>query len=66
MKKQVILILMGLVALCGCAKKATAEPQTAGNEKPVVYMTQEISPAALVRIYEALLREALNRLYDGL
>ena len=54
MKKQVILILMSLITLTGCAKKATAEPQTAGNDKPIVYMTQEISPAALVRIYEAL------------
>lgn len=61
MKKQVILILMSLITLTGCAKKATAEPQTAGNDTPVVYMTQEISPAALVRIYEALGRPADGR-----
>ena len=52
---------MSLITLTGCAKKATAEPQTAGNDKPVVYMTQEISPAALVRIYEALGRPAEGR-----
>ncbi|MBQ3632824.1 MAG: DUF1893 domain-containing protein [Paludibacteraceae bacterium] len=61
MKKQVILILMSLITLTGCAKKTVAEPQTAGNDKPVVYMTQEISPAALVRIYEALGRPAEGR-----
>lgn len=61
MKKQVILILMSLITLTGCAKKATAEPPTAGNDKSVVYMTQEISPAALVRIYEALERPAEGR-----
>ena len=61
MKKQVILILMSLITLTGCAKKTVAEPPTAGNDKSVVYMTQEISPAALVRIYEALERPAEGR-----
>ena len=59
--KQVILCVMSLITLVGCANKPTAEPQTAGNDKPVVYMTQEISPAALVRIYEALGRPAEGR-----
>ena len=59
--KQVILCVMSLITLAGCANKPTAEPQTTGNDKPVVYMTQEISPAALVRIYEALGRPAEGR-----
>ncbi len=61
MRKQVAFILMSLIALTGCAKKPAAEPQVAGNDKSVVYMTQEISPAALVRIYEALGRPAEGR-----
>ena len=52
---------MSLITLTGCAKKTVAEPPTAGNDKSVVYMTQEISPAALVRIYEALERPAEGR-----
>ena len=59
--KQVILCVMSLITLVGCSNKPTAEPQTTGNDKPVVYMTQEISPAALVRIYEALGRPAEGR-----
>ena len=63
MKKTFLctLYLVTLSLFLGCAKKATAEPQTAGSDKPVVYMTQEISPAALVRIYEALGRPAEGR-----
>ena len=66
MKKTFLctLYLVTLSLFLGCAKKATAEPQTAGNDKPVVYMTQEISPAALVRIYEALGRPAEGRVAD--
>ena len=59
--KQVILCVMSLITLAGCSNKPTAEPQTAENDNPVVYMTQEISPAALVRIYEALGRPAEGR-----
>ena len=61
MKKQVIITLMSIITLAGCANKPAGEPQTTGNDKPVVYMTQEISPAALVRIYEALGRPAEGR-----
>ena len=58
--KHATLFLMSLITLVGCAKQTSAE-SSSGNDKPVVYMTQEISPAALVRIYEALGRPAEGR-----
>lgn len=47
------LIALGLAAACS--------GHTVGTERPVVYMTTEISPEALVRIYEALDRPAEGR-----
>ena len=53
--KRIFLFAMMLGLAAACSGKA-AEPQ-----RPVVYMTTEISPDALVRIYEALDRPAKGR-----
>ena len=53
--KRIFLFAMMLGLAAACSGKA-AEPQ-----RPVVYMTTEISPDALVRIYEALDRPAEGR-----
>ena len=53
--KRIFLFAMMLGLAAACSGK-TAEPQ-----QPVVYMTTEISPEALVRIYEALGRPAEGR-----
>ncbi|MBQ7191540.1 MAG: DUF1893 domain-containing protein [Paludibacteraceae bacterium] len=60
--KNTFLSLAALLSLLltGCTSH---HPSTAESlpDTPVVYMTQEISPAALVRVYEALGREAKGR-----
>ena len=53
--KRIFLFAMMLGLAAACSGKA-AEPQ-----QPVVYMTTEISPESLVRIYEALGRPAEGR-----
>ena len=53
--KRIILFAMALGLATACTGRA-AEPQ-----QPVVYMTTEITPEALVRIYEALDRPAEGR-----
>ena len=53
--KRIILFAMALGLAAACSGRA-AEPQ-----QPVVYMTTEITPEALVRIYEALDRPAEGR-----
>lgn len=55
-----------LFALCtsfliSCTDKPATEQQQPESDKPVVYMIKEISPEALVRIYEALGRPAEGR-----
>ncbi len=54
MKRIILLTIMGLVAT---AMQAAGE-QSADNSASVVYFTKEITPEALVRIYEALGVEA--------
>ena len=62
MKLNNLFSLMALLAMvlvsCGNVNKNTAasseETAQAQDNKPVVYMTKEITPEALVRIYEAL------------
>jgi uncharacterized Fe-S center protein len=59
MKQKNILSIIALLAFvlvsCGNAKKSeTASQETPGEPKPVVYMTREITPEALVKIYDAL------------
>ena len=71
MKKKLFLTLfcMGIIALIGCAgKNANNSPQKiSGNsansdeQGPVVYMTQDISPNGLIKIYDALGRKASGK-----
>ncbi len=58
--KHTSLILLIAMTMMSCTTKKAVEPQNT-IDTPVVYMTQEISPAALVRIYEALGRPADGR-----
>ena len=60
--KKLLFILLSLSATtlvsCGNDKQET---KIDSSDASVVYMTQEISPAALVRIYEALGRQATGQ-----
>ena len=59
MKKTLLTIFVAALVFAGCKQKqenATLEP-----EGPVVYMTRDISPDALVNIYKALGVEATGR-----
>lgn len=59
MKKTLFALLaVGVIAFtaCGSNQKKAAAP-----EKPTVYFTTDISPESLVRIYEALGKEATGR-----
>ena len=62
MKKNVILtMLMALVFGTGCAQKVQEQKAADETGKATVYMTTEISPEALVKIYKALRHEATGR-----
>ena len=56
--------LMAVLLLCGaCGKRTTNEVESADSTTAVstVYLTKEISPEALVRVYQALGRQATGR-----
>ena len=57
--KKIAIILGAALAMMGCQKQA--QEQNGSKESAVVYMTQEISPSALVRIYEALGRPSTGQ-----
>ncbi len=62
MKTLICALLMGATAVAGCARAGSdADKAVAGADTSVVYMTREISPEALVRLYKALGREAKGR-----
>lgn len=66
MKRIVGALFAGVVTLVGCARttesKSTDMDQTAlNNDTVVVYMTKEISPQSIVKLYEALGREAKGK-----
>ncbi len=62
--KKLLLTIAAIALLCSCTHSSTATVtavETKSSDTAVVYFTQEISPAALVRIYKALGREATGR-----
>ncbi|MCR5132011.1 MAG: DUF362 domain-containing protein [Prevotella sp.] len=62
MKKSILtVLLMALFVSTGCAQKAQTNQANETNGKTKVYMTTEISPEALVKIYKALGHEAKGR-----
>ncbi len=54
-------MMVALLASCGSATKETATPDKADGQKAIVYLTKEISPEALVKIYHALGRTATGK-----
>lgn len=63
MKKVIFGLLMGAVALSACETKNSTAVDAAAEQpdSSVVFMTKEISPEALVKIYKALGREAKGK-----
>ena len=57
-KKKILLICAYAALLAGCSCKPAENQTQPTNDKPVVYMTRDISPESLVRIYESLGRKA--------
>lgn len=57
-KKKILLICACAALVAGCSCKPAENQTQQTNDKPVVYMTRDISPESLVRIYEALGRKA--------
>ncbi len=55
------MLLLAAMTVMSCATPKADEQTSAQPEKPVVYMTREISPESLVRIYESLGRPATGR-----
>ncbi|MCH5221880.1 MAG: DUF362 domain-containing protein [Muribaculaceae bacterium] len=60
--KLIVSALIGAAALTGCARsnntETSSDMDTQKNDTALVYMTREITPEALVKIYKALGREA--------
>ena len=57
MKKTLLVIFAAAMVFAGCKQKTTevqAQPQVQDNQEATVYLTRDISPEALVKIYEAL------------
>ncbi len=61
MTRYLFIAAMAIATLTGCNKNTQQQSQPTEDSIPIVYMTQEISPAALVNIYEALGRKAEGR-----
>ena len=66
MKRIISALMLGGVILTGCAtsngtEKTDMESQTQTADSSVVYMTNEISPEAILKLYKALGREAKGK-----
>ncbi len=66
MKRIISALMLGCVMLTGCAtsngtEKTDMESQTQAADSSVVYMTNEISPEAILKLYKALGREAKGK-----
>lgn len=60
-KFLVFSMLFAWISFSACGGNKTATPQEADDATPKVYMTKEITPEALVKVYEALGRPANGR-----
>ena len=67
MKRTLLVILAAAMFFAGCnhkttsVQKAQVRPQVEDNQEAAVYLTRDISPEALVKIYQALGVEAQGR-----
>lgn len=64
MNKFIASMACGVFALTACAQNVSETPaggQAAAADSSVVYMTKEISPEAIVKLYKALGREAKGK-----
>ena len=64
MKKTLLVIFAAAMVFVGCKQKTTevqAQPQVQDSQEATVYLTRDISPEALVKIYQALGVEATGR-----
>ncbi len=64
MKKTLLVIFAAAMVFVGCKQKTTdvqAQPQVQDSQEATVYVTRDISPEALVKIYQALGVEAKGR-----
>ena len=64
MKKTLLALFAAVLVFAGCKQKATevqAQPQVQDSQEATVYVTRDISPEALVKIYQALGVEAKGR-----
>ncbi len=64
MKKTLLALFAAVLVFAGCKQKTTevqAQPQVQDSQEATVYVTRDISPEALVKIYQALGVEAKGR-----
>ena len=64
MKKPTLILMATLIMTCGCTsknKESVTTNETAKQEGATVYLTREITPESLVKIYKALGVEATGR-----
>ena len=57
--EKILLFCACAALVAGCSCKPAENQTQPTKDKPVVYMTRDISPESLVRIYEALGRKAM-------
>lgn len=64
--KKIAAMMMGIMAMASCAQHANSQAnatpdKAAGSDTAVVYMTKEISPEAIIKLYKALGKEATGK-----
>lgn len=66
LKNKLLILFIGATVLAGCAKSSgtnteTQTDMTQQSDSAIVYMTHEISPESIVKLYKALGREATGK-----
>ncbi|MBD5225303.1 MAG: DUF362 domain-containing protein [Bacteroidales bacterium] len=64
MNKTIVSFIAGVCSITGVAQNSTETTMNDRNQKPdtaTVYMTKEISPEAIIKLYKALGREATGK-----